>query len=98
MSKTITIAASKRDLTGSANSRRLRAAGQVPAVVYSRGAENILLSVGMDDVMKVANYTGLVEIEIEGGERKLAEIKEVQMHVISCKPLCIDFHEVPAQA
>ncbi|MBO7742543.1 MAG: hypothetical protein J6S21_08320 [Victivallales bacterium] len=43
MSNTISITASKRDLKGSANSRRLRAAGQVPAVVYSRGAENILL-------------------------------------------------------
>ena len=96
MSKTISITASKRDVKGSANSRRLRAAGQVPAVVYSRGAENILLQASQDDVMKIAHHNGLVEIAVEGEATRLALVKEVQIHPLNNIPLCADFQEVKA--
>ena len=96
MSNTISITASKRDLKGSANSRRLRTAGQVPAVVYSRGAENILLQANKDDILMIARHCGLVEIAVEGEAARLAIVKEVQIHPLNNNPLCADFQEVKA--
>ena len=97
MSNTISITASKREVKGSAASRRLRGAGQIPAVVYSRGAENLLLQVASAEVEKIQHHAGLVAInDADDGITKQAIIKEIQRNPLNGKFLCIDFLEVKA--
>ena len=97
MSNTISITASKREVKGSAASRRLRGAGQIPAVVYSRGAENLLLQVASAEVEKIQHHAGLVAInDANDGITKQAIIKEIQRNPLNGKFLCIDFLEVKA--
>ena len=97
MSNTISITASKREVKGSAASRRLRGAGQIPAVIYSRGAENLLLQVASAEVEKIQHHAGLVAInDANDGITKQAIIKEIQRNPLNGKFLCIDFLEVKA--
>ena len=97
MSNTISITASKREVKGSAAARRLRGAGQIPAVVYSRGAENLLLQVASGEVEKIQHHAGLVAInDADDGITKQAIIKEIQRNPLNGKFLCIDFLEVKA--
>lgn len=96
MSKILSITVEKRELLGTANSRRMRRAGIVPAVIYSRGAEPISLSVKEDVARKLINHSGLVQLHCSCGTVKSAVVKDYQIHTISTKPLCVDFLEVQA--
>lgn len=96
MSNTFSITVEKRDLLGTANSRRMRRDGVVPAVIYSRGTEPVSLSVPEEAVRKLIGHSGLVELKCSCGAVKAAVVKDYQIHPISTKPLCIDFLEVKA--
>ncbi len=96
MSNTISIATAKREICGSAVSRRLRNAGIIPGVIYSCGAETQMLQISFDDAKKIARHTGLIELNYEDGSKKNAIIKEMQLNPLTGKPLCVDFLEVKA--
>lgn len=94
MSKTVSITATKREDLGSANARRIRRAGNVPAVVYGHGQEAVAITITPGDADKVAVHSGLVEISCSCGAKKHAVVKEVQRHPINPGILHIDFQEV----
>ncbi len=94
MSKTVSITAEKRELLGSANARRIRRAGQVPAVVYGHGQPATAITVSPADADKATAHSGLIEINCSCGAKKLAVVKEVQRHPINPGILHIDFQEV----
>ena len=96
MSNTISLTATKRDLLGSAASRRLRKQGFVPAVIYSRGAENLNFQLPMEQVAQIKHHTGLVSIAIENAGTKTAIVKDIQIKAINSQPLSVDFLEVSA--
>lgn len=94
MSKTVSITVAKRDALGTANARRIRRAGQIPAVIYGHGNEATAITVTVPDAEKVTTHTGLVEILADGTDKKLAIVKEVQRHPINPGIVHIDFLEV----
>ncbi len=60
MSKTVSITATKREELGSANARRIRRAGQVPAVVYGHGQPAVAITVSPVDADKATAHSGLI--------------------------------------
>ncbi len=94
MSKIVSISISKREELGSANARRIRRSGMIPAVVYGHGEAALPIVVSPEDAGKVAYYNGLVELNCTCGTKKMAVVKEVQRHPINPGILHIDFQEV----
>jgi len=82
-------------------SRRLRDKGFVPAVFYGRSAENILLAVKSDELIKLHKdkkdhaFIKLI-IDDEGNKKieKLSLIKELQRQPLTGKLYHVDFYEV----
>lgn len=74
MSNLSTYVVQKRATTGKGAARRLRVAGNVPAIFYGAGGENILLTVNEKTFRKhyeSVGKTGVFKLEIEdGGDKK----------------------------
>ena len=74
MSNLSTYVVQKRATTGKGAARRLRVAGNVPAIFYGAGGENILLTVNEKTFRKHyenVGKTGVFKLEIEdGGDKK----------------------------
>ncbi|MBN1364626.1 MAG: 50S ribosomal protein L25 [Syntrophaceae bacterium] len=82
-------------------SRRLREKGFVPAVFYGRSAENILLSVKNDELIKLhkdkKDHAFIKLIIDDGGSKKIEKlslIKELQVQPLTGKFYHADFYEV----
>jgi large subunit ribosomal protein L25 len=82
-------------------SRRLRQNGFVPAVFYGRAAENILLAVKNDELVKLhkdkKDHAFIKLIIDDGGSKKtekLSLIKELQVQPLTGKFYHADFYEV----
>jgi large subunit ribosomal protein L25 len=103
MAKKVQLKAKVRTASGRDAVKRLRAEGQVPAVIYGAKAQPLNLTVAVEEVEKVLHdATGenvLVDLQVEeqGATRnRLALIQEVQHHPYEDLVLHIDFHEVLA--
>ena len=94
MSKTVSISVTKRDDLGSSNARRIRRAGNVPAVVYGHGQEANAITLNAADAEKVIGHAGLVELNCSCGMKKMTIVKSVQHHPINPGIVHIDFQEV----
>lgn len=81
-------------------SRRLRDKGFVPAVFYGRSAENILLAVKNDELIKLHKDRkdhAFIKLMIDDGGNKvekLSLIKELQLQPLTNKLYHVDFYEV----
>jgi large subunit ribosomal protein L25 len=92
-----TLNATLRAATGKGPNRRLRAAGQVPGVIYGNGKEPTALCL---DPKAVVNLLGgplgrnsLAQINIDGDER-MAIVQDYQVHPWKRKLIHIDFLEI----
>ena len=94
MGKVFNISASDRGQVGSANSRRLRRAGQIPVVVYGHGKAAYPLSIDSALWGQLLNHPGLVEMTCDDGSKRLTILKAAQRHPISNDILHLDFQEV----
>ena len=94
MSKAISVSIAKRDELGTANARRIRRAGMIPAVVYGHGQAAQPIVISPAEAEKIVFHNGLVELACSCGETKTAIVKEVQRHPINPGILHIDFQEV----
>ena len=82
--------------------RQLRAQGLIPAVLYGRGKETLVLSVEKSAIIphlaKGAYHTHLFDLNVAGKPKGAAPItvmiKEIQRNPISGKLLNIDFHAI----
>lgn len=84
---TVNIAAQPRDGRKKGAARKLRAAGQIPAVLYGLGEEPMKLSFG-DREFRRAISTGsgtraVLRLEVEGGGEKVAILREIQRHPVT---------------
>lgn len=79
----VRIPAEQRNEFGKGASRRIRRAGQVPAVVYGHGAEPAHVSLpGHELMLALKNSNVLIELDVQGGEKTLVLPKAVQRDVI----------------
>jgi len=81
--------------------RRLRAKGFVPAVFYGRSAENILLAIKNDELIKLhkdkKDHAFIKLIIDDGGAKKMEKlslIRELQLQPLTGKLYHADFYEV----
>ncbi len=96
---TVKLTIRPREETGKGPNRRLRAAGSIPAVVYSKGQEAISLSI--DAAALKGAFAGgsnvVLELEYEGGKSRkkhFAVVKDYQRHPTRNDLLHLDLHEV----
>ena len=95
--KSVALSAFPRELSRRGGSKKIRAAGRIPAVIYGRHNKPQNLEVGSRDLENalhgLASEVVLVDLSVSGGKR-LALIQSIQHEPLSGKPLHIDFHEV----
>ncbi|MGD9300599.1 MAG: 50S ribosomal protein L25/general stress protein Ctc [Desulfobacterales bacterium] len=96
----IELQATVRTSVGNGPARVLRRAGQIPAVLYGRRTDPILLSVNTKDfeqILKKGSFGQFIlTLVIQNGKKltKPAMIKELQTHPVSGSLIHIDFYEV----
>ncbi|MEI8105235.1 MAG: 50S ribosomal protein L25 [Actinomycetes bacterium] len=93
----VTLAVSKRQILGSAESRRLRKQGIVPGVLYGRD-EPIAFAVGDRDLRAVltteAGSHAVIDVAIDGGSQHSVILKDYQRDRVRGTITHIDFQEV----
>ncbi|GHV74801.1 50S ribosomal protein L25 [Spirochaetia bacterium] len=94
----VVFAAKNRAEAGSAEARRLRKEGRIPAVVYGRTGK--ALSIDLDALEFVNNAKGISEstivtINVDGTTHQ-AFVKDTQRNITTGQVLHIDFYEVEA--
>jgi large subunit ribosomal protein L25 len=88
-----TLNVKRRDETGSARNRRLRATGQIPAILYGHGESNLSLTVPSGDVLAVVRHGGKL-VKLAGDASDNALIRAVQWDVWGKDVLHIDLLRV----
>ena len=89
-----------RTSRGNGAARVLRSRGQIPAVLYGRGTDPVMLSVNTSDLEKVLKKSTagevLVNLTIQNGgtTNRTAMIREMQTHPVSRRFLHVDFYEI----
>lgn len=101
MATSASLKASPREGTGKGSSRKLRAVGRVPAVIYGRGEETRLLSVDEHELdllfSRIHVENTVIEVAIEGEKKAVkALVREVQKHVVRDAVLHVDFYQIHA--
>ncbi len=99
MSISFTVKATRRDDLGKGASRRLRHAGQVPAVVYGGHAEPVSLTIIHKDLWhsleNEAFYSHIIDLEIDGKAEKVV-LRDLQRHPYKSFVMHADFQRVSA--
>jgi len=95
MSKVV-LQAKNRQKYGSAESRRLRKSGRIPAVIYGRSGKSV--SIDLDSAEFVKSTKGIsestiVKVDVENKSYD-AFVKDTQRNIIDGNILHIDFYEV----
>jgi large subunit ribosomal protein L25 len=89
----------RREQTGRGPSRRLRASGRIPAVLYGE-SESCSLSIDQSEFRslwkRVAGISTLIQVREDGKDSKRSLIKEVQQNPVTDEILHIDLQEVAA--
>ena len=97
MSNTATLSAEVGRQTGSAASRRLRAADRIPGVLYGHGMEPVSLSVARRDLRVAisgpAGQNTILTLSVDGKSYN-AVIKELQRHPVRRTVSHIDFVQI----
>ncbi len=101
----VEIPARVRTAVGTKASRRLRAQGQIPAVVYGGGRQPVAVSVEEAAFAKALPasgwYSTLIDLRIEdadgGDEKPTVMIKEVQHDLVRRQVVSIDFRRISLQ-
>ena len=91
------IAAESRKDQGKGASRRLRHAGQVPAIVYGGNAEPVALSLSHQKLILLVDkeqfYSTVVMVNVEGDKQPVI-VKDVQMHPAKNAVMHVDLQRV----
>lgn len=88
-----TLNVKRREQAGTANNRRLRATGNIPAILYGHGEANISLTVPGGDVLAVVKHGGKL-VKLAGDASDNALIRAVQWDVWGKEVLHIDLLRV----
>jgi large subunit ribosomal protein L25 len=95
MSKVV-LQAKNRQSAGSAESRRIRRNGRIPAVLYGRKGKAVSIDLEAGEFIKSTkgiSESTIVKIEVEGKSYE-AFVKDTQRNIIDGNILHIDFYEV----
>src|SRR5437763_17000395 len=94
MADSVTLATQKRQPHGSAEARRLRQRGLIPAVLYGHKEETVALAISQEAFGTILrHHTRVVDLDHEGKKEK-ALIREVQWDHLGHDVLHVDFARV----
>ncbi len=100
MSDSHTIIAEMRDVHGTGASRRLRHAGQVPAILYGAGKETAMLTLSHNSLYHNLEdesfHSSILTVDI-GGKKEKAILRDVQMHAFKQLIMHIDLQRISAK-
>ncbi len=99
---TLEIKASTRTTKGNGPARSMRRQGRIPAILYGRDTEPLMLSVDKKElettIKQGAVGRSLYSLVIDDGKQtKAAMVKELQTHPVSDEILHVDFYAVDMQ-
>ena len=88
-----------REETGKNNNRRLRAAGQIPSVLYGAGVDTVAIQVErkkLEEVFRAGATENTIFLlrRLESDQERHARIRELQIDPVSREVLHIDFQRV----
>ncbi|HMB17182.1 MAG TPA: 50S ribosomal protein L25 [Pelovirga sp.] len=87
-----------RENAGKGFARRLRAAGKVPAVVYGKGMDALMVSVDPKALQKAvsgdAGANTLIALSGAGLDRRVVVLKDTQIHALRRDMVSVDFHAI----
>ena len=91
------LAASRRHETGKGVARRLRAAGQVPAILYGKDQEPISLTLDAQEALSLFHSISventIVNVQIDDDKEELETlVREIQMHPFRPDIVHVDFY------
>ena len=93
----VSLAAVVRRVQGSSDSRRLRASGKIPGIIYGHGTEPIPVAVVAREVRLALNtpagLNALIQLDVEGTQH-LALPRDIQRHPVRNTVSHIDFQVV----
>lgn len=84
-----------RKQLGSRQTRKLRASGQIPAILYGHKEENVALQVPTDQVFAVVRHGGRL-VDLKGDVTETALIRQVQWDAYGVEVLHLDLSRVSA--
>jgi large subunit ribosomal protein L25 len=92
-----TLSAEVRTKLGKGDSKKLRAAGRVPAVIYGKDVNPTHVSLErrlMEKTFRKANRNAIFEIELSNNEKKEVIVRDFQKHAISHLYTHVDFQAI----
>lgn len=96
MAETVSIEIEKREITGSAEARRLRRRGQIPGNLYGEGRDPFAFYVPEETIRSIlATGTRVVDLTANGRTQK-ALVQELQWDTFSTQVLHVDLIRVDA--
>lgn len=94
---TLTLEVQSRECTGTAASRRIRRAGNVPVVMYSHGKQGTNLVANAKEITACVHTHGVITIKnTTTNETTQAIVKDVAYDAITLKVMHVDLQEVHA--
>ncbi len=94
MSNQIEIQAQARHMNGTAESRRLRTTGKIPAVLYGAGKDNEHVTLDHDEMLHNLEKEGftasILTLKTENGNQRVI-LRDVQMHPYKAHVMHVDF-------
>ena len=98
MSVTVALAASRRTGRGKNENNRVRAAGQLPAVLYGSNKDPLAVSIDPRELEKVFRskygYNSIIELDLDGVEKEPSMIVDWQLDPIRDNIIHVDFKRV----
>jgi large subunit ribosomal protein L25 len=94
--RNVVVSAKNRQKSGSAESRRIRRSGRIPAVLYGRTGKAISLDLDALEFVKSTkgiSESTIVKVDVEGKSYD-AFVKDTQRNIIDGNILHVDFYEV----
>jgi large subunit ribosomal protein L25 len=92
---TPTVAAQKRERTGSRFSKRLRKQGRLPAVVYGHQIDPIAVSVDEKEMLTLLRHgVHVVNLDIQGAGTETCLVKDLQFGYLGDNVIHLDFTRV----
>jgi large subunit ribosomal protein L25 len=90
------LAAEKRDGTGKSVTRKMRAAGKIPAVVYGADQESMPITLDSHDTLQLFQSISvdntIISVAVEGVDEPLETlVREIQVHPLRQQILHVDF-------
>lgn len=83
----------RREQLGTAHNRRLRRTGQVPAVLYGHGEQNVSLQVSAREIFAAVHHGGKL-VALQGDIRDSALIRDVQWDTFGKEVIHVDLMRV----